>query len=169
MANLNKVLIIGNLTRQPEVKYTPSGTMLAEIGVAVNRTYSGGDGQKKEDVTFVDVTFWGRQAEVAQQYLTKGRQIFVEGRLRLDTWDDKQTGQKRSKLRVVAESMQMLGAPATQQQKPTAPPPTAQPKPTPRPVPAQRDPDLDAEPDDIPFRSTIYRDVRRSRLNRRVL
>src|SRR5882757_5280469 len=110
MANLNRVLLIGNLTRDPEVRYTPKGTAVADIGIAVNRVYSGEDGEKKEEVTFVDVTLWGRQAEVAQEYLKKGRPVFIEGRLQLDSWDDKQTGQKRSRLRVVAENLQMLGS-----------------------------------------------------------
>src|ERR1700732_1556688 len=110
MANLNRVLLIGNLTRDPEVRYTPKGTAVADIGLAVNRIYSAEDGEKKEKTTFVDVTLWGRQAEIAGQYLKKGRPVFIEGRLQLDTWDDKQTGQKRSRLRVVAESIQLLGS-----------------------------------------------------------
>ena len=151
MANLNRVLLIGNLTRDPEVRYTPKGTAVADIGIAVNRIYSGDDGERKEEVTFVDVTLWARQAEVAQEYLKKGRQVFIEGRLQLDTWDDKQTGQKRSRLRVVAENMQMLGSRGESeggpsqigsQRRATPPPPE---RPTPK------DPDLDAEPDDIPF------------------
>jgi single-strand DNA-binding protein len=151
MANLNRVLLIGNLTRDPEVRYTPKGTAVADIGIAVNRVYSGDDGERKEEVTFVDVTLWSRQAEVAQEYLKKGRQVFIEGRLQLDTWDDKQTGQKRSRLRVVAENMQMLGSRADSeagsptagaQRRTTPPPPQRQPP---------KDPDLDAEPDDIPF------------------
>ena len=109
MSSLNKVLLIGNLTRDPAVRYTPKGTAIADIGLAVNRVYSGDDGEKKEEVTFIDVTLWGRQAEVAQEYLRKGQPVFIEGRLQLDTWQDKQSGQKRSRLHVVAESMQMLG------------------------------------------------------------
>src|ERR1700732_1603369 len=109
MANLNRVLLIGNLTRDPEVRYTPKGTAVADIGIAVNRVYSGEDGEKKEEVTFVDVTLWGRQAEVAQEYLAKGRQVLIEGRLQLDTWEDKESGQKRSKLKVVSENMKMVG------------------------------------------------------------
>src|SRR6202047_666768 len=110
MANLNRVLLIGNLTRDPEVRYTPKGTAVTEIGLAVNRIYSGEDGEKKEETTFVDVTLWARQAEIAGQYLKKGRPVFIEGRLQLDSWDDKQTGQKRSRLRVVAENLQLLGS-----------------------------------------------------------
>jgi single-strand DNA-binding protein len=110
MASYNKVMLLGNLTRDPEVKYTPKGSAVADIGLAVNRTYTTDGGEKREETTFVDVTMWGRQAEVAGEYLKKGRPLFVEGRLQLDTWDDKQTGQKRSKLRVVCENFQMLGS-----------------------------------------------------------
>ena len=151
MANLNRVLLIGNLTRDPEVRYTPKGTAVADIGIAINRIYSGDDGERKEEVTFVDVTLWGRQAEVAQEYLKKGRQVFIEGRLQLDTWDDKQTGQKRSRLRVVAENMQMLGSRADSETgSPTAGAPRRTAPPPPQRQPP-KDPDLDAEPDDIPF------------------
>jgi single-strand DNA-binding protein len=110
MANLNKVMIIGNLTRDPEVKHTPSGKVVAELGFAINRVWYNDQNQKQEDTTFVDVTLWGRLAEIAQQYLTKGSQAYIEGRLQLDTWDDKATGQKRSKMRVLGESLQLLGS-----------------------------------------------------------
>jgi single-strand DNA-binding protein len=151
MANLNRVLLIGNLTRDPEVRYTPKGTAVTDIGIAVNRVYSGDDGEKKEETTFVDVTLWGRQAEVAQEYLKKGRPVFVEGRLQLDTWDDKQTGQKRSRLRVVAENMQMLGSRGENEGGPSAPGSQRRTAPPPSPRQTPKDPDLDAEPDDIPF------------------
>ncbi|TAE77433.1 MAG: single-stranded DNA-binding protein [Verrucomicrobia bacterium] len=108
MANLNKVMLIGNLTRDPEVRYTPKGTAVGDLGMAVNRRVSDGNGNWSDEVTFVDVTVWGTNAENAQKYLTKGRGVFVEGRLQLDTWDDKQSGQKRSKLKVVAEVLQFL-------------------------------------------------------------
>ncbi|MEM1084345.1 MAG: single-stranded DNA-binding protein [Verrucomicrobiota bacterium] len=108
MANLNKVMLIGNLTRDPELRYTPKGTAVADIGLAINRVWRDDQSQKHEDTTFVDVTLWGRQAELAQQYLGKGRGVYVEGRLQLDTWDDKETGQKRSKLKVVGENLQFL-------------------------------------------------------------
>src|SRR5436853_5478074 len=111
MASFNKVILLGNLTRDPEVRYTPKGSAVADLGIAVNRQYTLENGEKREEVTFVDVTFWGRTAEVAGEYLKKGRPIFVEGRLQLDTWDDKQSGQKRSKLKVIGETMQMLGSP----------------------------------------------------------
>ncbi|MEP6672260.1 MAG: single-stranded DNA-binding protein [Chthoniobacter sp.] len=109
MASLNKVMIIGNLTRDPEIKYTPKGTAIADIGLAVNRNYTTESGEKREEVTFIDVTLWGRTAEIVGEYCKKGRPLFVEGRLQLDTWDDKQTGQKRSKLKVVGDNIQLLG------------------------------------------------------------
>jgi single-strand DNA-binding protein len=109
MANLNKVLLLGNVTRDPEVRYTPKGSAVCDLGIAVNRNYTTDSGEKREEVTFVDVTLWGRTAEVASEYLKKGRPVFIEGRLQMDSWDDKQTGQKRSRLRVVAENMQLLG------------------------------------------------------------
>jgi single-strand DNA-binding protein len=111
MASFNKVILVGNLTRDPEVRYTPGGTAVAEIGLAVSRTwYDQKANEKKEETTFVDVTLWGRQAEVAGEYLSKGRPVLIEGRLQLDTWDDRESGKKRSKLRVVCEQMQMLGS-----------------------------------------------------------
>lgn len=110
MANFNKVMLMGNLTRDPEVRYTPKGTAVAEIGLAINRFFSGENGEKREETTFVDVTLWGRTAEIAGEYLKKGRPVFIEGRLQLDTWDDKTSGQKRSKLKVVGEGMQLIGS-----------------------------------------------------------
>lgn len=111
MASFNKVILMGNLTRDPQVRYTPKGSAVAEIGLAVNRVwYDKASNSKKEEVTFVDVTLWGRDAEVAGEYLSKGRALLIEGRLQLDSWDDKESGQKRSKLRVVCESMTMVGS-----------------------------------------------------------
>ncbi len=111
MASFNRVILVGNLTRDPQVKYTPSGMAVTEIGMAVSRNWSDRQtGQKREETTFVDVTLWGRQAEIAGEYLAKGRPVLIEGRLQLDTWEDKQTQQKRSKLRVVGETMQLLGS-----------------------------------------------------------
>jgi single stranded DNA-binding protein len=98
------------LTRDPEIRYTPKGTAVCEIGMAINRNFTAENGEKREEVTFVDVTLWGRQAEIAGEYLKKGRPVFIEGRLQLDTWDDKTSGQKRSKLKVVGEGMQLIGS-----------------------------------------------------------
>jgi len=110
MANLNKVLLIGNLTRDPELRQTPKGTAVAQFGIAVNRTFRGEDGQSREEVTFVDLEAWGKQAETIAKFLTKGRPIFIEGRLKLDQWEDKNGGGKRSKMRVVVENFQFLGS-----------------------------------------------------------
>ena len=109
MASFNKVILLGNLTRDPEVRYTPKGSAVCDLGVAVNRVYTTDSGEKREEATFVDVTFWGRTAEVAGEYLKIGRPIFIEGRLQLDSWEDKPSGQKRSKLKVIGETMQLLG------------------------------------------------------------
>jgi single-strand DNA-binding protein len=110
MANVNKVILIGNCTRDPEVRYTPKGTAVADIGLAMNRYFSSDGGERREETTFVDVTLWGRQAEVAGEYLKKGRPVYIEGRLQMDSWDDKNTGQKRTKLKIVGEQMQLLGS-----------------------------------------------------------
>jgi single-strand DNA-binding protein len=154
MASFNKVILLGNLTRDPELKYTPKGTAVAQIGLAVNRVYSNDQGEKVEEVTFVDVDLFGRTAEIANEYLRKGRPVLIEGRLKLDSWDDKQTGQKRSRLKIIGEAMQLLGSrdnagggeeqregrsSAPPPRRPNAPPPKAQ------------DPDLDQPEDDIPF------------------
>lgn len=107
MASFNRVLLIGNLTRDPELKYIPSGTAVTELGLAINDRRKGDDGQWVEETTFVDVTLWGRQAEIACEHLGRGAGILIEGRLKLDTWE--KDGKKNSKLRVVGERMQMLG------------------------------------------------------------
>jgi single-strand DNA-binding protein len=108
MANFNKVILAGNLTRDPELRYTPNGKAIAKFGLAINRNWTTETGEKKEEVTFVDIDSFGRQAEVISQYLKKGRPVLVEGRLKLDQWDDKQSGQKRSRLGVVLESFSFL-------------------------------------------------------------
>lgn len=157
MANLNKVMLMGNLTRDPEVRYTPKGTAVCEIGMAINRQFTSDNGEKREEVTFVDVTLWGRQAEIAGEYLKKGRPVFIEGRLQFDTWDDKTSGQKRSKLRVVAEQMQFIGSRegggggghSGEEASDSKPFQKSAPKSAPAKAPA--DPDLDAGDDDIPF------------------
>ena len=153
MANLNKVMLIGNLTRDPELRYTPKGSAVAEFGLAINRVWYNEQKQKQEETTFVDITLWARQAEIAQQYLTKGSPVYIEGRLSLDTWDDKATGQKRSKIKVVGETLQLLssknhsGGGALQSQ---GPPPSQQRSAPPQgasPAPANEFQDED----DIPF------------------
>jgi single-strand DNA-binding protein len=111
MANFNKVIIMGNVTRDIELRYTPKGTAVADITIASNRVRSGESGEKIEETTFVDVTLWGRTAEIAHQYCGKGKPLFVEGRLQQEKWVDKATGGNRSKLKVVADNIQLMGAP----------------------------------------------------------
>lgn len=106
--NVNKVILMGNLTRDVELKYTPGNQAVAKIGLAVNRRYTTGDGEKREETTFIDCESWGKQAEIMAKYLSKGRPVFIEGRLKLDSWQDKESGEKRSKLKVVIESFQFV-------------------------------------------------------------
>jgi single-strand DNA-binding protein len=101
-------MLIGNLTRDPDVRYTPKGSAVADLGIAVNRVYVTDSGEKMQETTYVDVVVWSRLAELAGQYLHKGRAVFIEGRLQMDTWEDKASGQKRTKLRVVADNLQFL-------------------------------------------------------------
>jgi len=108
MANLNRVFLIGNLTRDPELRYIPSGTAVASFGLATNRIYTTQDGERKEEVCFVDIVTWSKTAENCANYLSKGRPVFIEGRLQLDTWET-EDGQKRNKLKVVADRVQFLG------------------------------------------------------------
>ena len=110
MASYNKVLLMGNLTRDVELKSIAGNQSVAEIGLAVNRRFRTKEGEDREETTFVDCEAWGRTAEVMKQYLSKGRPVFIEGRLKLDQWTDKD-GQKRSKMRVVIESFQFMGTP----------------------------------------------------------
>jgi single-strand DNA-binding protein len=153
MANFNKVIIAGNLTRDPELRYTPKGTAVARITLAVNRNYSTETGEKKEEVSFVDVDIWGRQAEVISQYMKKGRPLLVEGRLKQDSWEDKTTKQKQSKLKVVLESFSFIdsnrpeggAAPEAPRPRPAA---TAAPSVPPSPGAGDADAPND---DDVPF------------------
>ena len=109
-SSFNKVILMGNLTRDPEVRYTSGGTAVADLSLAINHSYTDKrSNERKDETTFVDVTVWGRTAEIAGEYLAKGRSVLIEGRLQQDKWEDKETGQKRSKLKVVADSMQMVG------------------------------------------------------------
>jgi single-strand DNA-binding protein len=158
MASFNKVILVGNLTRDPELRYTPKGLAIAKIGLAVNRTWKTETGESREEVTFVDVDSFGKQAETIGQYLKKGRPILVEGRLKLDQWDDKQTGQKRSRLGVVMESFTFLdsgnrgggGAGGPPESGESAPMPRS--RPAPPPPPTTPDPEAPpSEDDDVPF------------------
>jgi len=107
MASYNRVILVGNVTRDPELRYIPSGTAVTELGLAVNDRRKNSEGEWVDETTFVDVTLWARQAEVASEYLSKGSPVLIEGRLKLDTWET--DGQKRSKLKVVGSRMQLLG------------------------------------------------------------
>lgn len=147
---------MGNLTRDPEAKYTPKGTAVCQLGMAINRYWKDENGEDKEEVTFVDVEVWGKQAETASKYLSKGRPVFIEGRLKLDTWDDKESGQKRSRMKVVCERMQFIGAPKNVEFSGDAPPNSnsharraAAPQPANAPAPQQSD--SGGGDDDIPF------------------
>jgi len=160
MASVNKVILIGNCTRDPEVRYTPKGTAVADIGMAMNRYFSSDGGEKREETTFVDVTLWGRQAEVAGEYLKKGRPVYIEGRLQMDSWDDKNTGQKRTKLKIVGEQMQLLGSRdgggggSSSQQRGESSQSTQSAPQNPPQSPAENDGaqfETDSEDDDIPF------------------
>jgi single-strand DNA-binding protein len=140
MANFNKVIIAGNLTKDVELKHTPKGTAVAKLGIAINRSWTGDDGQKREDVTFVDVDAFGKQAETLAKYIKKGRSILIEGRLKLDQWDDKQTGQKKSRLGVLLESFSFLDSKQVESQQPR---PTS--------AAAQQPPAQEPPMDDVPF------------------
>ena len=147
MANFNKVILAGNLTRDPELRYTPKGTAIAKVGLAINRKWKGETGEMKEETTFVDVDAFGKTAETLGQYLKKGRPILVEGRLRYQTWEDKQSGQKKSKLGVVMENFQFLDSGGGRGEGGAAPPSR------PAPPAAPESPDVEPPPehDDVPF------------------
>ena len=154
MANFNKVILAGNLTRDPELRYTPKGTAIARIGLAINRSWTTETGEKKEEVTFVDVDAFGKTAEIIGQYFKKGRPILMEGRLRYETWDDKQTNQKRSKLGVVMESFQFMDSQRPGEggaSAPAAAPRARSSAPASAPAP-ESEPDVAPhEGDDVPF------------------
>ena len=154
MASFNKVIIAGNLTRDPELRYTPKGTAIASFGMAINRKWKSESGETKEEVAFVDVEAWDRQAEVVAQYFKKGRPILVEGRLKFDQWEDKNTHQKRSKLSVRLESFSFIdtkhaddGVPSdAPRARPAAAPAAA------ADAPAPAEPEAsEPEQDDVPF------------------
>jgi single-strand DNA-binding protein len=153
MPTLNLVHLIGNVTRDPEIKYTPKGTPLVEIDVGINRVWKDDNDEKHQEVTFVPVRLWARLAEIAAQYIKKGRPILIEGRLEIQNWQDRETGKNRSRMVVIAENLQLLG------ERPAAAKPAGGAGP-------RRDP---GEEDDIPYRSTIWRDIRGSRLSQRLI
>ena len=150
MASFNKVILMGNLTRDPELRYTPKGTAIARLGMACNRKWKSETGEMKEEVTFVDVDAFGKTAETIGQYLKKGRPILIEGRLRYDTWEDKQSGQKKSKLGVVLENFQFLdsgGRGEGPSEAPRSRPPSGSAPTAPEPPEIEPPP----EHDDVPF------------------
>jgi len=157
MASYNKVILLGNLTRDPELRYTPKGQAVARLGLAVNRSYKLESGETREEVTFVDIDAWGKQAELISQYLRKGNPLFVEGRLKLDQWDDKTSGQKRSTLRVVMENFQFIGGRAeggssSRGPSASAPPPSPSAPASAPSQSAEAGPDgAPPEEDDVPF------------------
>jgi single-strand DNA-binding protein len=154
MASYNKVILMGNLTRDPELRYTPKGTALAKIGLAVNRVWRTETGESKEEVTFVDIEAWSQQAETIGKYMKKGNPMLIEGRLRLDQWDDKQTGQKRSRLVVVCENFRFVGSPGTREDgvaEPARPRPVAAPAAAAVPAAQPAEPDAPPSDDDVPF------------------
>lgn len=153
MASFNKVILMGNLTRDPELRTLPSGNSVTRISIAVNRTYLSKEGEKKEEVTYVDVDAFGKQAETIAKWCTKGSGILVEGRLRLDQWDDKNTGEKRSRLGIVLENFTFVGgrgnnASSGQDYEDVAPAPRRAPAPTRQPAPP---PPSDMDDADVPF------------------
>jgi single-strand DNA-binding protein len=154
MASFNRVIIAGNLTRDPELRYTPKGTAVTRITLAVNRTYTPADGgEKREEVSFVDVDAWGRQAEVISQFMRKGRPLLVEGRLKQDTWEDKNTHQKQSKLKVVLGGFTFIDSrpndASASGEAPARPRPAAAPAPAEAPAAEPAGPA--PEEDDVPF------------------
>ncbi len=158
MASFNKVILVGNLTRDPELRYTPKGTAVTRITLAVNRTWKSETGESKEEVSFVDVDAWARQAEVIAQYMKKGRPFLVEGHLKQDTWEDKNTHQKQSKLKVILESFAFIDSNRPDSGVASSEPPRSRPAPpvsAPSPAPAEPEAAAEAEgpppEDDVPF------------------
>ena len=146
----NKVILVGNLTRDVELKYTPSGTAIAKFGVATNRTYKDQmTGENKQETMFIDITVFGRSAEVANQYLSKGKRVLIEGRLVLDQWVDS-TGQKRSKHSIVAEKVQFMDTKSQNQEVSGYSAPSA-PKPQMQQTQQNNIPSIDIDEEDIPF------------------
>ena len=155
MASLNKVFLMGNLTRDPELRYTPKGAAVAQFAIAVNRRFSV-EGEQREEVTYVDIVAWAKTAEVINEYLKKGSPIFIEGRLKLDQWDDKTTGQKRSRLQVIVESFQFINGKAPEEGAAGAPAnrtarPRVRPETTPDAAGGTANDGPPTDDDDVPF------------------
>ncbi|HOB31714.1 MAG TPA: single-stranded DNA-binding protein [Verrucomicrobiota bacterium] len=141
------MILAGNLTRDPELRYTPKGTAVARFTLAVNRVFTSEDGTRKEEVSFIDIDAWGRQGEIISQYMKKGRPLLVEGRLKQDTWEDKNTHQKQSKLKVVLESFAFIDSNRSDSGGGEAPR-----RPAPAAAASGPEPDMPApEEDDVPF------------------
>ena len=152
MPSLNKVLLMGNLTRDPELRVTPKGTPICQFSLAINRQFKMESGETREEVIYVDVEAWGKQGETIAKYMVKGRPLYVEGRLRLDQWDDKQTGQKRSRLGVVMESFQFMDSGNRGESEGGAPAPRpARPAAASAPATEPVEGDAPHEGDDVPF------------------
>lgn len=154
MANFNQWIGVGYLCRDPELRYTPSGAALCDFAIACNHSWTDQQGQRKEEVTFVDCTAWSKTAENIAQYLKKGSLAMVVGRLKQDTWEDKQTGAKRSKIKVSVERVQFLSGGTAQQAREAAPPPAARPGRTassPQPDAPDQTGQPDGYEDDVPF------------------
>jgi len=153
MFHLNCVHVAGTITRDIEVKYTPSGNAVCQIGLAVNRVYKVND-EKREETTFLDAEAWGKTAEIIGEHCAKGHTIYIQGRIKQESWDDKQTGQKRSKLKIVIEEFKFVSKPRDQQEPQSRPTQQQRQQPAAKPKPPH-DPDLDISDDDIPFRSIL--------------
>lgn len=150
MPNLNKALLMGNLTRDPEIRVLPKGTQVCQFAIAINRSFKLESGETKEEVTYVDIEAWGKTAETIAKYFTKGKPIYVEGRLKLETWEDKTTKEKKSRMKVVLEQFQFLESKGGggQQSSAAGAEPSAAPAPRPSRAPAPAQQNLD---EDVPF------------------
>ncbi len=157
MASFNRVILAGNLTRDPELRYTPKGTAVSTITLAVNRTYQTDTGERKEEVSFIDVDVWGRQAETLAKFMRKGRPLLIEGRLKQDVWEDKTTHQKQSKLKVVLDNFTFIDSRGPEGGDGNPPPDASRPRPAPQAAPAVAAPESSGseapppEEDDVPF------------------
>lgn len=149
MPNLNKVLLMGNATRDPELRVTPKGTSICQFSLAINREWKADGGEKQTEVIYVDVEAWGKQGETIAKYVTKGKPLYVEGRLRLDVWEDKNTKEKRSRMKVVLEQFQFIGSKGDGASKPAEDDPSK--SPYDKPPAAGKKPGQENLDEDVPF------------------